>query len=184
LHYGLQGKPSPGAVALSSPGSSPPFSQSPSSYTTQNPGSNSIISDFFEPYQSLSSPGSVEVSSEIDIQNSGMDHLDRKGRTGQRDSSAEIEVTQALRRLEEQLSLNEERFEEISQFRSQDQNSNDSNILEYERENSKQDQYAALLHGSEYIDQYYRGHAIVQDNSNDLELLHDAGYFLCLSSCA
>lgn len=180
----MQGKPSPGAVAPSSPGSSSPFSQSPSSYTTQNPGSNSIISDFFEPYQSSSSPASVEVSSEMAIQNNGMDNLDRMGRTGQRDSSAEIEVTQALRRLEEQLSLNEERFEQISQFCSQDQNSNDSNILEYERENSKQDQYAALLHGSENIDQCYRGHAIVQDNSNNLELLHDAGSFLCLSSGA
>jgi hypothetical protein len=167
----LQGKPSPGAVALSSPESSSPFSQSTSCYTTPNPGSNSIITDFFEPYQSLSSP---EVSSEIATQNNGMDHLDRMGRTGQRDSSAEIEVTQALRRLEEQLSLNEERFEEISQFSNQDQNSNDSNILEYERENSKQDQYSALLHG----------HATMQDNSNNLELLHDAGSLLCLSSSA
>lgn len=96
------------------------------------------------------------------------------GRTGQRDSSAEIEVTQALRRLEEQLSLNKERFEEISQFSNQDQNSNDSNILEYERENSKQDQYSALLYG----------HATMQDNSNNLELLHDAGSLLCLSSSA
>ncbi|KAK7851272.1 calmodulin-binding transcription activator 4 [Quercus suber] len=99
-----EGKATSGSVTLLSPGSPSTFSQSPCSYT-KNPGSNSIISDFFDPYQSLSSP---EVSSEIAIKNNGMDHLDRVDRREQRESSPELEVTQALRRLEEQLSLNED----------------------------------------------------------------------------
>lgn len=185
-------------------------------------------SDFFEPYQSSSSPSS-EVTSEIAIKNYGMNGLDRMSRTGQRESSSELEVTQALRRLEEQLSLDEESFKDINVFGNRDESLNDSYIPEYERENSMQDQSAALLHGPEYInqcyrghallrklekqlsldkesfkevgpfsnreespndsdipeydrenskqDQYYRGHDGVQDNSNNPEILHDAGSF-------
>ncbi|KAM3753783.1 hypothetical protein ACB098_03G118500 [Castanea mollissima] len=165
-----EGKATSGSVTLLSPGSSSPFSQSPSSYT-KNPGSNSIISDFFDPYQSLSSP---EVSSETAIKNNGMDHLDRVDRREQRESSPELEVTQALRRLEEQLSLNEDSIKDICTFYGQDENSNDSDILQYERENAKQDQCAALLHGPEHIDQFYGGHVVIQD-SNNLEFLSAAG---------
>lgn len=170
--YWFQGKATSGSVTVLSPGSSSNFSQSPSSYT-KNPGSNSIINDFFDPYQSLSSP---EVSSEIAIKNNGMDHLDRVDRREQRESSPEIEVTQALRRLEEQLSLNEDSVKCISTFYSQDENSNDSDILQYEMENAKQDQCAALLPGPEDIDQFYGGHVVIQD-SNNLEFLSAAGSF-------
>ncbi|KAG2702751.1 hypothetical protein I3760_06G105000 [Carya illinoinensis] len=229
VHYRqvTEGRHTSGSVLLLSPGSSSTYSQSPTSYTTQNPGSNSMPSDFFEPYQSSSSPSS-EVTSEIAIKNYGMNDLDRMSRTGQRESSSELAVTQALRRLEEQLSLDEESFKDINVFGNRDESSNDSYIPKYERENSMQDQSAALLHGPEYInqcyrghallrklekqlsldkelfkevgpfsnreespndsdipeydrenskqDQYYRGHDGVQDNSNNPEILHDAGY--------
>ncbi|KAG6708891.1 hypothetical protein I3842_06G104300 [Carya illinoinensis] len=229
VHYRqvTEGRHTSGSVVLLSPGSSSTYSQSPTSYTTQNPGSNSMPSDFFEPYQSSSSPSS-EVTSEIAIKNYGMNDLDRMSRTGQRESSSELAVTQALRRLEEQLSLDEESFKDINVFGNRDESSNDSYIPKYERENSMQDQSAALLHGPEYInqcyrghallrklekqlsldkelfkevgpfsnreespndsdipeydrenskqDQYYRGHDGVQDNSNNPEILHDAGY--------
>lgn len=174
--YGLQGRPSSGSVAQLSPGSSSSCSQSPSSYTTQNPGSNSIISEFFEPYQSLSSPGS-EVSSGIAIKNDGMDDLSRVYRTEQRECPPDLEVTHALRRLEEQLSLGEESIKGITPFYFQDENPNEPDILGCERENSKQEEYADSLHSPVYIDLGYGGHAQVQDNSNSLELLHDAGFF-------
>lgn len=175
VHYReiSEGKSSSGSVVLLSPGSSSTFSQSPSSYT-KNPGSNSIISDFFDPYQSSSSPGSVEVSSDMAVKNNGMDHLDTVDRRGQKDGSTELEVTHALRRLEEQLSLNEDSIKEIP-FYSQDENSNDSDILQYQRESAKQDQCVALPHGPEHIDQRYRGHVGMQDDLNNLGFLSAAG---------
>ncbi|XP_042979647.1 calmodulin-binding transcription activator 4-like isoform X2 [Carya illinoinensis] len=166
-----QGKHSPGSFALLSPGSSSSYSQSPTSYISQNPGSNSKPSDF-EPYKSLSSSGS-EVSSEIAIKNNGVDDLERVGRTGQKENFDELQVTQALRRLEEQLSLDEESFQDISLFYNQCENPNDSDITEYEIENSRQDEHAALPHGPEYIGLYYEPHGV--QNSNRLELHNNAG---------
>lgn len=171
---GLQGKHSPGSFALLSPGSSSSYSQSPTSYISQNPGSNSKPSDF-EPYKSLSSSGS-EVSSEIAIKNNGVDDLERVGRTGQKENFDELQVTQALRRLEEQLSLDEESFQDISLFYNQCENPNDSDITEYEIENSRQDEHAALPYGPEYIGLYYEPHGV--QNSNRLELHNNAGFFL------
>ncbi|KAA8528958.1 hypothetical protein F0562_033554 [Nyssa sinensis] len=101
------------------------FSQSPSSYTAQHPGSTVVIGELYEPCQSLSSPGSVEVSSDVVIKSNGMDHLDRVERTGDISSSSEHKVTQALKRLEEQLSLDDESLEEIGPFDSENENSND-----------------------------------------------------------
>ncbi|KAG6712466.1 hypothetical protein I3842_05G105400 [Carya illinoinensis] len=173
VHYRdlTEGKHSPGSFALLSPGSSSSYSQSPTSYISQNPGSNSKPSDF-EPYKSLSSSGS-EVSSEIAIKNNGVDDLERVGRTGQKENFDELQVTQALRRLEEQLSLDEESFQDISLFYNQCENPNDSDITEYEIENSRQDEHAALPHGPEYIGLYYEPHGV--QNSNRLELHNNAG---------
>ncbi|KAG2706575.1 hypothetical protein I3760_05G109900 [Carya illinoinensis] len=173
VHYRdlTEGKHSPGSFALLSPGSSSSYSQSPTSYISQNPGSNSKPSDF-EPYKSLSSSGS-EVSSEIAIKNNGVDDLERVGRTGQKENFDELQVTQALQRLEEQLSLDEESFQDISLFYNQCENPNDSDIPEYEIENSRQDEHAALPHGPEYIGLYYEPHGV--QNSNRLELHNNAG---------
>ncbi|MCI20860.1 calmodulin-binding transcription activator 4-like, partial [Trifolium medium] len=53
-----------------------PFSQS-RSYTTQNPETTSIVDDSCEPNQNFSSPGSLEVTSDVVIMNNGMDHLEK-----------------------------------------------------------------------------------------------------------
>ncbi|KAJ7957540.1 Calmodulin-binding transcription activator 4 [Quillaja saponaria] len=71
-----EGKHCSGPNAQLSPGPSSTFSESPCSYSTQNPGSTSMVSDLHEPYQNFSSPGSVEVTSDLVIKNNGMDHLD------------------------------------------------------------------------------------------------------------
>ncbi|KAJ4710813.1 Calmodulin-binding transcription activator like [Melia azedarach] len=163
VHYReiTEGRPSPGYVAVS-PGVSSTFILSPTSYTTQNPGSTSVISDLYEQQQSLSSPSSVEVTSEVASKDNG---LDSKGEI----SGSETEVNQALRKLKEQLSLNDDMFEEIHSFSSQD--------LEYKTQIPKQDQCGVVLQSPEYIVQegYKGGHAGFQGHSNNLLLEQDAG---------
>ncbi|CAK8567146.1 unnamed protein product [Lathyrus sativus] len=81
------------------------YSQSPSSYTPQNPETTSIAGDSCEPNQNFSSPpGYFEVTS--GIMNTGMDHSEKTD-------------AQALRQLEEHLSLNEDNFNEICPFYSE-----------------------------------------------------------------
>ncbi|GLT73799.1 hypothetical protein SLA2020_456330 [Shorea laevis] len=155
-----EGKPSPESIGQS-PGLSSAVSASSNSHTSQNPGSNSVISDIYEPSQGLSSPESVEVSSNIGIKNKGVDN------TEEHTSSADIEVGQALRRLEEQLSLTEDTIKDISPFSSKD---DDLEILEFGKEISKQEP----LHGQDYIlqDQLYTG---MGNYPNNLMLSSDRG---------
>ncbi|KAL5760214.1 hypothetical protein ACOSP7_018715 [Xanthoceras sorbifolium] len=159
VHYReiTEGKATSGSVAVS-PGASSTLSVSSSSHTTQNPGSTSVHSDFYEPSQSLSSPGSVEVSSEITIKDNGVDS------NGEFTRCADAEVSQALRRLEEQLSLNDDIYQKIDSLSNQD--------FEYEGEIFKQQQYEALLQSPEYNVQEHPG---FQDHSNNLVLHHDTG---------
>lgn len=117
-----------------------------------------MISELYEPY---TSPGSVEVSSDLVIKN-GRESVDNLYRTGESDSSSKADVSQALRRLEEQLSLNDDSFNEFV-----DDNPNGSDIPEYSG-----DQFTAF-HGQEHIvhDEFYSGHSLMQgnaDNSSDI----------------
>ncbi|KAG5521817.1 hypothetical protein RHGRI_034144 [Rhododendron griersonianum] len=102
-------------------GSTSTFNQSPSALAAQHPPAAAIIGEVYEPYQS---PGAVEVSSDAVVRNNGIDHLDRIAGTPEISSSSELEVGQALRRLEEQLSLNDDSFEEIK-----NENSNDLDLM-------------------------------------------------------
>ncbi|KAL7241286.1 hypothetical protein ACSBR2_006830 [Camellia fascicularis] len=127
VHYReiSEGRHSSGSISQLSPESPSTFSQSPNCYTAQHPGST-IVSELYEPHQS---PGSVEVSSDAVVKSNGMDHLDWIERKGEMSSSCELEVSQALRRLEEQLSLNDDSLEEIGPFCSENENSNDSECV-------------------------------------------------------
>ncbi|KAK7280863.1 hypothetical protein RIF29_08402 [Crotalaria pallida] len=120
-------KSSSGPVTQLTPGSSHLFSQSHSSYTTQNPLTTSVIVDSCEPNQNFSSPVSVEVSSDVFIRNNGIDHLDETD-------------AQALRKLEKQLSLNKDGDEEISPFYCK----HDFNPQQDQMTIYKQDQFAAF----------------------------------------
>ncbi|XP_057949607.1 calmodulin-binding transcription activator 4 isoform X2 [Malania oleifera] len=160
-----------GIIQLS-PGSSSTFSRSPDSCVARNPGSISVVTELYGSNQNLSSPGSVEVSSEIFIKDNGLDHMDKINGTGEFNSSSELEVSQALRRLEEQLSLNDESWEEIGPFCSQNGNSNDYGVLAYEREVAKHDDH---LQGREEHGQLYGGHCEREDGSNNSMLLQNAG---------
>ncbi|KAK4706959.1 hypothetical protein R3W88_033469 [Solanum pinnatisectum] len=85
------------------------FSPSPSSYSTPHTGSTGIASESYDQYQNQPSPG--EICSDAIINNNGMS--DTIGRTKEVISSPGLEMSQALRRLEEQLSLNDDSFKEI-----------------------------------------------------------------------
>ncbi|XP_057485499.1 calmodulin-binding transcription activator 4-like isoform X2 [Actinidia eriantha] len=128
VHYReiSEGKHSSGSISQLSPGSLLTFSQSPSSHTAQHPGSATAISELYDPYQS---PGSVEISSDAVANSNGMDHLDMIERKGESNGSSELEFSQALRRLEEQLSLNDETLEEIGSFCNGNENLNDSESI-------------------------------------------------------
>lgn len=127
--YQFQGRHSGGSSLLLSPGSYSTLTQSPNLYTTQVPGSTAVVSEFQEPYQSISSPGSIEVSSDVVIKNDRINYSDIVERIGEVDNSSELEINQALRRLEEQLSLGADSLEEIGSFCYENENSNDAGYI-------------------------------------------------------
>ncbi|KAL4348017.1 hypothetical protein GQ457_17G014180 [Hibiscus cannabinus] len=136
-----EARSSPASV-VQSPVSSSVLSTSLNSYTSQNPGSNTLTFDLHETYQNLSSPGSVEVSSDI--------------------------VTrQALKRLEEQLSLTEDSLEEVSPFCNLDASRDESIFLEYGGEIAKPGRQADLLYEPGDIAQGKNGeHSQAYGNDN------------------
>lgn len=103
-----EGRLKAGPNSQGSPGLSYTSIQSPSFGTAQNPGSNSSLSEVNESYQSSFSPGSGEVSSELTNESNGVAQLNGNSRVGDGSFSPEADVTVALRRLEEQLSLNDD----------------------------------------------------------------------------
>ncbi|KAG5227956.1 calmodulin-binding family protein [Salix suchowensis] len=168
VHYRdiTEGKPSPGSAAQLSP----ILSCSPDNNTSQTRGSTSAVSGVYEPYQSFSSPASVDVSSGLGIKDNGVD------RTAEFTSSDNNEVTHFLRRLEEQLSLNADSANEIGPFGGEEGAINDTKFLEYINNISKEDHSKNLLHGSQYIADYqsYGGLAEKQLERNNLAPFRDA----------
>lgn len=94
-----------GSAVHSSPGSYPTLNQSPCSYTTQVPGTTTVAREFQESSQILSNPGSVNGSFQSDIKDDMINGSDVMGRTQEADSSSKVKINQALKRLTQQLSL-------------------------------------------------------------------------------
>ncbi|XP_043804636.1 calmodulin-binding transcription activator 4 isoform X2 [Manihot esculenta] len=166
-----EGKSTPGPAAQLSPGFSSSFSPSQTSYTTQNPDSTSAITDKYDPYRNSSSPSSIEVSSEMVTKENGLDA------TTEFTSYRKDEVSQYLRRLEEQLSLTEDSIKEIDPLCSEERATDNTELLEYEKQIPKEDNSANLLFRPEYFvnNQSYGGHAGMQLQTNNLVHLQDAG---------
>ncbi|KAJ9176167.1 hypothetical protein P3X46_011509 [Hevea brasiliensis] len=166
-----EGKSTTGPAAQLSPAFSSSFSPSPTSYTTQNQDSTSAISDLYDPYRNSSSPSSIEVSSEIVTKDNGLDT------TTEFTSSTKVEVSQYLRRLEEQLSLNEDNIKEIDPLCNEEGVTNDPELFEFEKEISKKDNSANVPHRLEYVvnNQCYDGHDGMQLQTNNLVHLQNAG---------
>lgn len=163
----MQGNSSSGSGAQLSPASFSSVGQSPSPSNPQNAGSLSI-SD----YQNLTSPGSIEVSSDPLIQINGKDHNGNIDGTRELGSSAEHGVSQALRKLEEQLSLNDDTFKECGPPCSQVEDPNLSDLLDYKQVMLNQDQFVDFRGTEDSLrDQCYFGHAGMQGNTNHTILL-------------
>ncbi|XP_052203968.1 calmodulin-binding transcription activator 4 [Diospyros lotus] len=128
VHYRetSEGRHNSGSISQSSPGSSSTFSQSPTSHTTQHPGSTAIINKVYEPYQS---PESVEVSSDDIINSKGNGYLDRIEGMAKFSDLPDPEVSQALQRLKEQLSLDDDSLEGIDPVCNNNENSNEINYF-------------------------------------------------------
>ena len=156
----FQGRHSSGSISLLSTVSTSTFHRSPSSYAPQYPGSTAIISELSKPRQS---PGSVEDrldSSDAVIKSNGMHHLDRGESMGEIGSSYLFEGSQALQRLEEQLSLNDDSLEKNDPFWRGNDNSNDSDFI--------------INDDLEEIDPFWNGN----ENSNDSDfIINDPGRF-------
>ncbi|KAJ8539905.1 hypothetical protein K7X08_026294 [Anisodus acutangulus] len=109
VHYRdiTEGRQLAAFMSQSSPISST-FSLSPSLSCTQHPGFTVVGSESYQQYQNESSPGYGEICSDAVINSNGMNVSDITGRTEGVSSLPRVEISQALRRLEEQLSLNDE----------------------------------------------------------------------------
>ncbi|XP_010249050.1 PREDICTED: calmodulin-binding transcription activator 4-like isoform X2 [Nelumbo nucifera] len=165
-----------GSISNLSPGFS--STPGPSFYTAQNPSSSSGTNELNEPYHTSFSPGSVEVSSESVKRKNGLDQLEGMDEVGKFNSLSDSQINQALRRIEEQLSLNDDDLaEELSSYYFENEKSKEPVVLEYEKGRLKEDQDVILLHASEYRvhDQHYGGNAGKQDDSTNSQLLKNAG---------
>ncbi|KAK4402629.1 Calmodulin-binding transcription activator 4 [Sesamum angolense] len=101
------------------------FSPSPNSFATQQPESSVVIGESYELYHNQSSPSTVEINSSEAIKNHEMNHLDNRERTDEVNSSSAPDLSKALRRIEQQLSLNDDEGNDISTFYIQNEDSND-----------------------------------------------------------
>lgn len=88
-------------------------SQSPGPYSTQYADSSVVINESYEPY---SCPGSVENSSHATTTSYGICQSSITERTEDVCSSYALEMSLALQKLEEQLSLNDDSLKEIDQI--------------------------------------------------------------------
>ncbi|KAI3497618.1 hypothetical protein L1887_33048 [Cichorium endivia] len=98
------GKHSAGPISTLMLGSSN-IVQGSNSYTTRLTSSTSVASEDYEAYNTTSGPGSLEVSPNVVITSNGASHLNLTQIFEDIDGSPDFEINQALRKLEEQLSL-------------------------------------------------------------------------------
>lgn len=105
-----------GSVLQSSPGSYSTLNQSPGSYTTQVPGTTIVAPESQEQTQIFSNPGSVNGSFQSDIKNDMINSSDIIERSEEMDSSSKVKINQALKRLTQQLSLEDDCSENNDSF--------------------------------------------------------------------
>ncbi|CAI9785068.1 unnamed protein product [Fraxinus pennsylvanica] len=110
---------SPQFSPLSSSVSSPNLN----SYITLQQDSSVVISESYEPCRNASSPSSVEISSD-GVNSRGMYQSDVTERIEDINSSSDPDLGQALRRIEQHLSINDDVVEEINTFYIDNKDSN------------------------------------------------------------
>ncbi|KAK4726961.1 hypothetical protein R3W88_031878 [Solanum pinnatisectum] len=139
-------------MSQSSPISST-FPLSPSLYSTQHPDFTVLGSESYQQYQDESRPGYGEICSDAVIHSNGMNVSDITRMMEGVSNSPKVEISQALRRLEEQLNLNDDCSPEIYSLYSEIKNSNDAENVVHDKSSLVQ----------------------IQDNSNNLLLLPHSG---------
>ncbi|KAF6148457.1 hypothetical protein GIB67_038812 [Kingdonia uniflora] len=175
VHYReiTEGNPGTKSTSYRSPGSFSTLSQSPTLCTVQNPASNSAVSEFYEPYRSSFSPGSMEVSSKLMVGNNGIEYSDEY-RSEICSSSPEMEVNQALRKLKEQLSLNDDDVAEVFPYFGEKENSVE--VLDSERRPTQE-----ILAGPEQLKNWYSQFVYPSPNSTT-DFLYPTTENSCASS--
>ncbi|XP_006341901.1 calmodulin-binding transcription activator 4-like isoform X1 [Solanum tuberosum] len=139
-------------MSQSSPISST-FPLSPSLYSTQHPGFTVLGSESYQQYLDGSRPGYGEICSDAAIHSNGMNVSDITRMMEGVSNSPKVEISQALRRLEEQLNLNDDSSPEIYSLYSEIENANDAENVVHDKSSLVQ----------------------IQDNSNNLLLLPHSG---------
>ncbi|GER44779.1 calmodulin-binding family protein [Striga asiatica] len=127
VHYRdiSKGRENNGSTPQFSTFSSPTFSLTPNSFATDQPESSVVIGESRELYHNESSPSSVEITSGQLIMNSSINPSDYKNRTDEVSSTSLQDLSQALRRLEQQLSLNDDETKKYDTFFIENEESND-----------------------------------------------------------
>lgn len=158
----MQSGRSPGSISSLSTGSST-LIQGSSSYASQFTQSAAAFSQYREPYDNTSSPSSIEVSSDVITRSNGASPFSLTEGAEGSGGSPNFEVDQALRRIEEQLSLGEENLKDISGF---------YNVNEFANELG----YSVNEHN-------YGGSQAIQDGSNSFVSEQYPGKFPLLYIC-
>ncbi|CAI9761710.1 unnamed protein product [Fraxinus pennsylvanica] len=130
-----------------SPLSSSTLNMSPTSFATQQPDSSVVIGESNEPNQSQPSPGSVEISSNEVIEIHGINPSDLIERTNEVNTSSEPVFSDALRRIEQQLSLDDDVEKEFNTSYVEDEDSiNLENVLlDYDLSAQSPDHFENLI---------------------------------------
>ncbi|KAI3728407.1 hypothetical protein L6452_17042 [Arctium lappa] len=130
VHYRdtTMGRKIAGPLSALPPGSSSTLVQSSISYASQFTRSAAASSEIGEPYESTPSPSCIEVTSSLLTNAEGRSHLNIMEGTEGISGSPNSEIDQALRRIEEQLSLDEDQLKDIGAFYSENEDSYDSGL--------------------------------------------------------
>ncbi|KAI3730814.1 hypothetical protein L1987_61992 [Smallanthus sonchifolius] len=116
---------SPGSVSSLSTDSST-LIQGSNAYASQFTQSAAAFSHFREPYDNTSSPSSIDLSSDLITKSNGTSPLSCTQGIEEIGGSPSFEIDQALRRIKEQLSLEEDYLKDISAFYSENEIPNES----------------------------------------------------------
>ncbi|KAI3696431.1 hypothetical protein L1987_79446 [Smallanthus sonchifolius] len=126
--------------------------QGSSSYASQFTQSAAAFSQFREPYDNTSSPSSTEVNSDVVTMSNGTGPWSSTQGIEEIGGSPNFEIDQALRRIEEQLSLDEDNLKDISAFVSANDISNESGFPANEQN------HGGMLDGSNnFVSERYPG---------------------------
>lgn len=131
IKCGLQGREKSGSASQVPTPSPSTFSPSPASFASEFPDSSFVISESYEVYNNNSSPNSVEISSNQIVNKHAMNQSEE--RANEASSSSGPDINWALRRIEQQLSLNDDEVKKFNEYYFENEDSNDLDVLrEYE----------------------------------------------------